>query len=173
MPMKILHIVSSNDKGSEPFQIARRMSIKGGDEMHDTYGNAYVVQGEELNGPLDWVKYATASGVGHDIGWFDEVWVHGMWDRKLLKWCKEVLASNKKLVRVLHGELDPARLKCGNRFKKWYMRASERHVLRKSNRVVVAGTWEEDWCRQWGYLGDIEVYDFKQLFNLAPKAATP
>ena len=172
MTMKILHIATSNDKGSEPFQIARRMAIKDGAEMHDTCGNVYVVQGEELSGPLDWVKYATESGVGHDIGWFDEIWIHGMWDRQLLKWCKEAIGARKKLVRVLHGGLDPARLKCVNRYKKWMLGHSERNILRKTDRVIAAGEWEEDWCRQWGYQGAIELFDFKQLFNLSPKQAT-
>jgi hypothetical protein len=55
------------------------LAKRDGGELRDMDGVPYVVGGKELKGPLGWVEAATPEGCGHPVGWFDEVWVHGMW----------------------------------------------------------------------------------------------
>ena len=51
-----------------------------------------------------------ASGNG-DINSYDEIWVHSCWLPSVLRSCRRVPKSSKKLVCMPHGNLDPVRLR--------------------------------------------------------------
>lgn len=64
-----------------------------------------AIGGKELKGPLGWVEAATPEGCGHQVEWFDEVWVHGMWLPRVWGACRMALLADARLVRMTHGSL--------------------------------------------------------------------
>ena len=101
----------------------------------------------------------------HGIIRDDEVWVHGMWTPG--KWwaCIKARLRGRKLVRMTHGSLSPVYLKYG-KLKKWLVGTFiERPLFCLSDRVVVTGSWEESWCRDWGLKGPFQTIDVKSFFK--------
>ena len=126
-----------------------------------------AIAGKELKGPLGWVEVATPEGCGHPVGWFDEVWVHGMWLPRMWGACRMALRAGKRLVRMTHGSLSPIYLERQSKWKKHLVSPIERHYFAKCDRVVVTGGWEEEWCRKWGLQGPFETVDLKGFFDLS------
>ena len=97
----------------------------------------------------------------------DEVWVHSCWTPYVWRVCFIAIKAHKKLVRMLHGNLDPVRLKYHG-WKKWLVGPIERWCLRKCDRIVVTCEAEKGWIN--AYLGKrcpkIEVTDIKRFFKL-------
>ena len=97
----------------------------------------------------------------------DEVWVHSCWTPCVWRVCFLAIKARKKLVRMLHGNLDPVRLKYHG-WKKWLVGPIERWCLRRCDRIVATCEAEKDWIK--AYLGkrcpEIEVTDIKRFFKL-------
>ena len=64
-----------------------------------------AIGGKELKGPLGGVEAATPEGCGHQVEWFDEVWVQGMWLPRVWGACRMALLADARLVRMTHGSL--------------------------------------------------------------------
>ena len=164
--MKRLHLVPEASETNGVFQVARMLAVRDGGELRDMDGVPYVIDGKELKGPLGWVEVATPEGCGHPVGWFDEVWVHGMWLPRVWGACRMALRAGKRLVRMTHGSLSPIYLERQSKWKKRLVSPVERHYFAKCDRVVVTGGWEEEWCRKWGLTRSCETIDLKQFFHL-------
>ena len=97
----------------------------------------------------------------------DEVWVHSVWTFKVWRACWRALRRRKRLVRMLHGNVDPVRLRYHG-WKKWLVGPIERFFLRRADRIVATCEAEKGWIE--AYLGKrcppIEVTDIKRFFNL-------
>ena len=165
--MKRLHLVPEASEANGVFQVARMLAKRDGGELRDMDGVPYVIDGTELNGPLGWVEFATPAGCGHPVGWFDEVWVHGMWLPREWGSCRMALKAGAKLVRMTHGSLSPIYLERQSKWKKRLVSPVERHYFDKCDRVVVTGGWEEEWCRKWGLKGPFETVDLKEFFDFS------
>ena len=165
--MKRLHLVPEASEANGVFQVARMLAVRDGGELRDMDGVPYVVDGKELKGPLGWVEAATPEGCGHPVGWFDEVWVHGMWLPRVWGACRMALRAGKRLVRMTHGSLSPIYLERQSKWKKRLVSPIERHYFAKCDRVVVTGDWEEEWCRKWGLKGPFETVDLKGFFDFS------
>jgi glycosyltransferase involved in cell wall biosynthesis len=165
--MKRLHLVPEASEANGVFQVARMLAKRDGGELRDMDGVPYVVDGKELKGPLGWVEAATPEGCGHPVGWFDEVWVHGMWLPRVWGACRMALRAGKRLVRMTHGSLSPIYLERQSKWKKRLVSPVERHYFAKCDRVVVTGGWEEEWCRKWGLKGPFETVDLKEFFDFS------
>jgi len=164
--MKRLHLVPEASEANGVFQVARKLAKRDGGELRDMDGVPYVIDGKELNGPLGWVEFATPEGCGHPVGWFDEVWVHGMWLPREWGSCRMALKAGAKLVRMTHGSLSPIYLERQSKWKKRFVTPLERHYFAKCDRIVVTGDWEEEWCRAWGLKGPFETVNLKRFFDL-------
>ena len=165
--IKRLHLVPEASEANGVFQVARMLAKRDGGELRDMDGVPYVIDGKELNGPLGWVEFATPAGCGHPVGWFDEVWVHGMWLPREWCSCRMALKAGAKLVRMTHGSLSPIYLERQSKWKKRLASPVERHYFTKCDRIVVTGDWEEEWCRAWGLKGPFETVDLKRFFDLS------
>ncbi len=165
--MKRLHLVPEASEANGVFQVARMLAKRDGGELRDMDGVPYVVDGKELKGPLGWVEFATPEGCGHPVGWFDEVWVHGMWLPREWGSCRMALKAGAKLVRMTHGSLSPIYLERQSKWKKRFVTPLERHYFAKCDRIVVTGDWEEEWCRAWGLKGPFETVDLKVFFDFS------
>ena len=102
-----------------------------------------------------------------DIQDADEVWVHSCWTPCVWRVCSLAIRAHKRLVRMLHGNLDPVRLRYHG-WKKWLVGPIERHFLRKASKIVATCEAEKGWIQS--YLGKryphVEVTDIKRFFNL-------
>ena len=103
-----------------------------------------------------------------DIQDADEVWVHSCWTPCVWRVCSLAIRAHKRLVRMLHGNLDPVRLRYHG-WKKWLVGPIERHFLRKASKIVVTCEAEKGWIE--AYLGKrcpaVEVTDIKRFFDLS------
>ena len=96
----------------------------------------------------------------------DEVWVHSCWLPCIWRACWFVLRERKRLVRMLHGNLDPVRLRYHG-WKKWLAGPIERFCLRRADVVVATCQAEAEWIRKYEpRVKKIEVTDVKRFFNL-------
>ena len=97
----------------------------------------------------------------------DEVWVHSVWTFKVWRACWKAMRRRKRLVRMLHGNVDPVRLRYHG-WKKWLVGPIERYFLRRADRIVATCEAEKGWIE--AYLGKrcppIEVTDIKRFFKL-------
>lgn len=102
----------------------------------------------------------------------DEVWVHGLWTPD--KWwrCLKAKIQGKKLVRMTHGSLSPVYLQWQGKWKKRLVKPIERLLFALSDRIVVTGPWEAEWCRNWGVTGALENIDLKEFYEFPPIEAT-
>ena len=103
-----------------------------------------------------------------DIQAVDEVWVHSCWTPCVWQVCSLAIRAHKRLVRMLHGNLDPVRL----RYHGWKKRLAgiiERPLLRRATRIVSTCEAEKGWIQS--YLGNrcppIENIDIKRFFDLS------
>lgn len=102
---------------------------------------------------------------GRIAGEWDEVWVHGTWTPWVWLASFRAIFQKQKLVRMVHGNLDPERLKTRT-FRKLIVKPIELYLFRKASRTVVTGNWEKAWCRAWGVKGAFEIADLKAAFKL-------
>jgi len=106
-------------------------------------------------------------GYEHELSDADEVWVHSVWTFKVWRACWRALHRRKRLVRMVHGNVDPIRLRYHG-WKKWLVGPIERYFLRRADRIVATCEAEKGWIE--AYLGKrcppIEVTDIKRFFNL-------
>ena len=97
----------------------------------------------------------------------DEVWVHSCWTPWVWRACRFAIAERKRLVRMLHGNLDPLRLSYHG-WKKWLVGPIERFYLRRADYIVATCEAEKDWVQS--YLDkrcpQIGVTDIKRFFDL-------
>ena len=100
----------------------------------------------------------------------DEVWVHSCWTPWIWRACWFGIAEQKKLIRMVHGNLDPLRLRYHG-WKKRLVGLAERFFLRRANRIVVTCDAEKEWIE--AYLGkmcpEIVVTDLKRFFDFSRK----
>ena len=103
----------------------------------------------------------------------DEVWVHSCWLPCVWRACWLALRARKRLVRMLHGNLDPVRFGYHG-WKKRLAGPIERYFLRRADVVVATCEAEAEWIR--AYLGKrcppIEVTDIKRFFKLGETGQT-
>lgn len=177
--MKILHVVPGLDEKGNGIAVAAKLIAEGQrKEGHEVS----LVDAEEfgsrssnsISGPQPASAYA-------------EIWVHSMWTwRMVWKSCLIVLKAKKsnrrsanpnfnshpRLVRMTHANLDPLRY----RYHGWRKRLAapfERWLFSKTDRVVVTGEWEAEWCRQWGLKNEMQILDLKQYFKIADALTSP
>lgn len=99
----------------------------------------------------------------------DEVWVHSLWTLRIWKACWKVLREQKRLFRMLHGNVDPVRLRYHG-WKKWLVGPIERFFLRRADAVVATCEAEAEWIRAYEpRVKKIEVLDVKRFFDLEPR----
>ena len=142
-----LHIVPGLNDCANGMAVVARLIAK-------AHGDSEVV---DLNHGLHRI-------LGNDVA---EIWVHGMWLPKEWLACWETLKRGKRLVRMLHGCVDPVRLKFHG-WKKWLVGPIERWCLRRCDRIVATCEAEKEWIER--YLGKrcpvVEVTDVKRFFNI-------
>ena len=99
----------------------------------------------------------------------DEVWVHSCWLPCVWRACWLALRARKRLVRMLHGNVDPVRL--GHHgWKKRLVGPIERYFLRRADVVVATCRAEAEWIRQYEpRVKKIEVTDVKRFFDFSRK----
>ena len=96
----------------------------------------------------------------------DEVWVHSCWKPSVWRVCRLVLKERRRLVRMVHGNLDPVRLRYHG-WKKWLAGPIERFFLRRADVVVATCQAEAEWIRKYEpRVKKIEVTDVKRFFDL-------
>jgi len=102
-----------------------------------------------------------------DASQYDEVWVHSAWSPMVLRSCRRVLKSGKRLVRMAHANYDPVRLDFHG-WKKRIVSPVDRYYLRQAVKVVATCEAEKGWIES--YLGrrcpPIELTDIKRFFKL-------
>ena len=145
--MKILHVVPGLEEGGNGIAVAARLIA--------------AEQGADLT------EARLFAGGDGELDGYDEVWVHSCWLPMTLKSCRRVLRAGKPLVRMMHGNLDPVRLK----YHGWMKRLVgpiERGCLRRCDRIVATCAAEKEWIE--AYLGKkcpvVEVTDIKRFFKL-------
>ena len=151
---KILHVVPGLDDPSNGISVAAKL-IAGG-------------QGADL---VD-VRTFNRSDI-RSFGRYAEIWVHSMWLPQTLRACWRIAqmpdGSNgrPKLVRMLHGNLDPVRL-AYHGWKKRLVGPIERGLLKRCDRLVATCTAEKGWIQT--YVGkdcpEIATEDLKRFFNV-------
>ena len=96
----------------------------------------------------------------------EEVWVHSCWRPCIWRACWLALRRRKRLVRMLHGNLDPVRLRYHG-WKRWMVGPIERYFLRRADVVVATCQAEAEWIRKYEpMVRKIEVTDVKRFFDL-------
>jgi len=96
----------------------------------------------------------------------EEVWIHSCWRPCIWRACWLALRERKRLVRMLHGNLDPVRLGYHG-WKKWLVGPIERYFLRRADVVVATCLAEAEWIRKYEpRVKKIEVTDLKRFFDL-------
>ena len=145
--MKILHVVPGLEEGGNGIAVAARLIA--------------AEQGADL------IEARLFAGGDGELDGYDEVWVHSCWLPMTLKSCRRALRAGKPLVRMMHGNLDPVRLK----YHGWMKRLVgpiERGCLRRCDRIVATCAAEKEWIE--AYLGKkcpvVEVTDIKRFFDL-------
>ena len=145
--MKILHVVPGLEEGGNGIAVAARLIA--------------AEQGADL------IEARLFAGGDGELDGYGEVWVHSCWLPMTLKSCRRVLRAGKPLVRMMHGNLDPVRLK----YHGWMKRLVgpiERWCLRRCDRIVATCAAEKEWIE--AYLGKkcpvVEVTDIKRFFDL-------
>ena len=103
-----------------------------------------------------------------DASQYDEVWVHSAWSPMVLRSCRQVLKSGKRLVRMAHANYDPIR-RAYHGWKKTLVGPIERFFLRRAKTLIATCEAEKGWIES--YLGrrcpPIEITDIKRFFKLS------
>ena len=95
----------------------------------------------------------------------DEVWVHSCWTPGVWRACHIALKENKRLVRMMHGNLDPVRLGYHG-WKKHLVGFIERFFLRRADVVVATCQAEAEWIHKYEpKVKKIKVTDVKRFFD--------
>ena len=145
--MDVLHIVPGFDNPFNGIAVAAKLIAK--EQAAD------IVEASEI-------------GKIKDLSQYGEVWVHSCWLPMTLKACWRVLKAKRPLVRMMHANLDPVRLKYHG-WKKWLVGPLERWILRRCERIVATCDEEMEWIER--YLGkkcpQIEVTDVKRFFDFS------
>lgn len=153
--MKILHLVPALDNPANGMAVAARLIAQG--------QNADLADTADVGRPRQ-IRLAD----------YEEVWVHSTWTPLVWAACLAVLRAQggkngrgcPRLVRMTHGNLDP--LRCSHHgWKKRLAAPVEHWLFSKCDRIVVTGTWEEEWCRSRGVKGPFETIDLKRYFKFA------
>lgn len=112
-------------------------------------------------------ELADAHGVeARTVARFDEIWVHSTWSRIVWRACRLAQSAGKRLVRMTHGNLDPARRKY-HPLRKWLAGSVERYFLRQADLIVATCQAEADWIRSYEpHVKSIEVTNLKRFFDL-------
>ena len=146
--VNVLHVVPGLDETGNGISVAARLMAS---EQSATICEARTFDESKLSG-------------------IDEVWVHSMWTPMVLRSCRITLKGRKRLVRMIHANLDPVRLEY-HAWKKRLVGPIERHYLRRSDRIVATCEAERGWIET--FLGkscpQIEVIDLKRFFNICRK----
>ena len=145
--LKILHVVPGLDEVGNGISVAAKLIAN--------------EQGADL------VEARLFASGKSDISQYDEVWVHSAWSPMVLRSCRRVLKSGKRLVRMAHANYDPVRL-AYHGWKKTLVGPIERFCLRRAKTLVATCEAEKGWIES--YLGrrcpPIEVTDLKRFFKL-------
>lgn len=144
--MKILHIVPGLEEPCNGIAVVAKLLAR------------------EQNAKLVDAKLISRAMV-YDV---DEVWVHSCWTPWVWRACRFAIAERKRLVRMLHGNLDPLRL-AYHRWKKRLVGPIERLFLRRTDNIVATCEAEEGWIHS--YLGKrcppIKITDIKRFFDFS------
>ena len=92
----------------------------------------------------------------------DEVWVHSTWTPAVWRACWLAMRTGKSLVRMTHGNLDPARRSFGA-WKKLLAAPVERYFLRRAKKVVATCAAERSWIEAYEPKARVEVVDLKNF----------
>ena len=145
--MRILHVVPGLNEACNGISVAARLIAN--------------EQGADL---VEARRFASGKC---DASQYDEVWVHSAWSPMVLRSCRRVLKSGKRLVRMAHANYDPVRLRYHG-WKKTLAGPIERFFLRRAKTLVATCEAEKGWIE--AYLGrrcpPIELTDIKRFFNL-------
>ena len=142
----------------------------------DNLANGIAVAAKLLAGEQDAILVDARRVKRVEVREADEVWVHSCWTPWVWRACWFTIAERKRLVRMLHGNLDPLRL-AYHGWKKRLVGPIERFFLRWADCVVATCEAEKGWIQS--YLGKrcplVEVTDIKRFFNLSKssKGALP
>lgn len=146
--MNVLHVVNGLDNLANGIAVA-----------------AKLLAGEQCARIAD-AKLLTTT----DVKSVDEVWVHSCWIPQVWWACLRAIREHKRLVRMVHGNLDPLRLEYHG-WKKRPVGPIERFFLRRADLIVATCEAEREWIQ--AYLGErcppVEVTDIKRFFNLGGK----
>ena len=151
--MKILHVVPGLNEGCNGIAVAAKL---------------FAGQQFKLGNEVDFVETRDfiSSSFTLDFRLFDEIWVHSMWLPITILACLKALRTDKKLVRMTHGNLDPVRL----RYHGWKKRLAapvERWLLRKAEKVIATCEAERQWILAFEpRVKAVEVVDLKRFFRL-------
>lgn len=150
----ILHVVPGLDDPSNGIAVA-----------------AKLIAGEQGADLVD-VRAFNRADIG-SFGRYAEIWVHSMWLPRTMRACRRILRmpegpeGRPRLVRMVHGNLDPARL-AYHGWRKRLVGLAERGLLRRCDRLVATCAAEGEWIR--AYVGKgcpaIAVEDLKRFFRL-------
>ena len=145
--MMILHVVPGLDEVGNGISVAARLIAN--------------EQGADL------VEARLFASGKCDASQYDEVWVHSAWSPMVLRSCRRVLKLGKRLVRMVHANYDPVRLRYHG-WKKRIVAPVDRYYLRKAVKVVATCEAEKGWIES--YLGrrcpPIALADLKRFFKL-------
>ena len=137
---RILHLVPGLNDGLSGISSAARI-------IAESQG-AHVVDARDAS------KEAVAAA--------DEFWVHSTWTPVVWRACWLVLRKRRSLVRMTHGNLDPARRRFGA-WKKRIVAPVERYFLRHAKKVVATCAAEKEWIEAYEPRAQVEVIDLKKF----------
>ena len=136
----------------------------------DNLANGIAVAAKLLAGEQDAMLVDARRVKRAEVREADEVLVHSCWTPLVWRACWFTIAERKRLVRMLHGNLDPLRL-AYHGWKKRLVGPIERFFLRRADLIVATCEAEREWIQ--AYLGErcppVEVTDIKRFFNLGGK----
>jgi len=140
----------------------------------DNLANGIAVAAKLLAGEQDAMLVDARRVKRAEVREADEVWVHSCWTPLVWWACWFTIAERKRLVRMLHGNLDPLRL-AYHGWKKRLVGPIERFFLRRADCVVATCEAEKEWIQS--YLGKrcppVEIADIKRFFNLSNSDVEP
>lgn len=140
----------------------------------DNLANGIAVAAKLLAGEQDAMLVDARRVKRAEVREADEVWVHSCWTPLVWRACWFTIAERKRLVRILHGNLDPLRL-AYHGWKKRLVGPIERFFLRRADCVVATCEAEKEWIQS--YLGKrcppVEIADIKRFFNLSNSDVEP
>lgn len=142
--MKILHVVPGLDEPWNGIAVAARLIAV---DQAAAITDARCMREEQIAGA-------------------DEIWVHSMWTPPVWRACRKTLKQRKRLVRMIHANLDPARL-AYHGWKKRFVGAIERFYLRRADATVATCAAEVEWIRAYEpHVKDVLRVDLKRFFRI-------